>query len=133
MTARRRSIEVPGLHHGGAPIPQASLVGSLLVSSGISGMDPETGEIALDAARQVELVFANMRALLTAAGGTLDDVAKCTFFVRDRAIRSEIDSHWILAFPSPESRPARHTLVQQLSDPVLLQCEITANIERHAE
>ena len=38
----RRSIEVPGLQHR-APIPQACVVGNLLVSGGISPVDPETG------------------------------------------------------------------------------------------
>ena len=38
----RRSIEVPGLRHN-APIPQASVVGNLLVSGGIGPVDPQTG------------------------------------------------------------------------------------------
>ncbi|MEP7739593.1 RidA family protein [Nocardioides sp. 31GB23] len=124
----RRSIEVEGLHHGGAPIPQASLVGSLLMSSGINGMDRE-GKIPGDAATQVALIFDNIAALVEAAGGTLGDIAKCTFFVRDRSIRELIDEHWVAAFPDPASRPARHTLVQQLSAAQHLQCELVANLE----
>lgn len=126
----RRSIDVEGLHHGGAPIPQASLVGSYLLSSGINGMDPADGSIPEDPHRQVELIFANIRLILEAAGGHLGDVAKCTFFVRDRTLKDAIDEQWVAAFPDPESRPARHTLVQQLSAAQALQCEIVANIER---
>jgi hypothetical protein len=44
----RRSIEVEGLHHGGAPVPQASVVGNLLCSSGIAGLDPATGTVLPD-------------------------------------------------------------------------------------
>ena len=49
----RRSVEVPGLHHGGLPIPVACVVGNLLASSGISPLDPATGGIpdAVPAAR----------------------------------------------------------------------------------
>ena len=127
----RRSIEVDGLHHGGAPIPQASLVGTLLFSSGINGMDPEDGSIPEDPDAQVALVFDNIRRILEQAGGGLGDVVKCTFFVRDRALKTVIDEHWLKAFPDPADRPARHTLAQDL--PVqALQCEIVANIERLA-
>jgi enamine deaminase RidA (YjgF/YER057c/UK114 family) len=128
----RTSIDVEGLHHGGAPIPQACLAGSLLLSSGINGMDSRDGSIPADPETQVSLVFDNMRAILEKAGGNLGDIVKCTFFVRDRAIRAEIDEHWVKAFPDPRSRPARHTLVQELSAAQHLQCELVANIERLA-
>jgi enamine deaminase RidA (YjgF/YER057c/UK114 family) len=129
----RRSINVAGLHHGGAPIPQASLVGSLLMSSGINGMDPRDGSIPADPEVQVGLIFDNIRRIVEVAGGDLGDVVKCTFFVRDRSLKNQIDKHWLAAFPDPDSRPARHTLVQELSAAQALQCEIVANIERHAQ
>jgi enamine deaminase RidA (YjgF/YER057c/UK114 family) len=89
----RRSIEVPGLHHGGLPIPQACVVGNLLTSSGISPIDPATGSVPEGTEEQVELVFANAHRVLDAAGGQADDVAKCTVFVRDKAIRPVIDKY----------------------------------------
>ena len=128
----RNSIDVEGLHHGGAPIPAASLVGTLLLSSGINGMDPADGSIPEDPESQVALVFDNIRRILEAAGGNLGDVAKCTFFVRDRSLKAVIDEHWLKAFPDPASRPARHTLVQELTAQAL-QCEMVANIERLAK
>jgi enamine deaminase RidA (YjgF/YER057c/UK114 family) len=128
----RQSIDVKGLHHGGAPIPQASLVGSLLLSSGINGMDPRDGSIPADPDTQVAFIFDNIRRILQQAGGNLGDVVKCTFFVRDRFLKEQIDKHWLEAFPDPASRPARHTLVQELSPAQALQCEIVANIERLA-
>jgi enamine deaminase RidA (YjgF/YER057c/UK114 family) len=122
----RRSIEVPGLHHGGLPIPQACLVGNLLVSSGISPLDPDTGTVPTDTERQVETVFANVRRVLDAAGGTPADVAKCTVFVRDKSIRPVVDKYWLEMFPDAASRPARHTLRIDLADPLQIQLEITA-------
>jgi 2-iminobutanoate/2-iminopropanoate deaminase len=122
----RRSIEVPGLHHGGLPIPQACVVGNLLVSSGISPIDPQTGGVPAEVEKQVEVVFANVARVLDAAGGSPADVAKCTVFVRDKSIRPVIDKHWLEMFPDAASRPARHTLRIDLADPLHIQLEITA-------
>lgn len=122
----RRSIEVPGLHHGGLPIPQASVVGNLLVSSGISPIDPDAGTVPADVEDQVETVFANVRRVLDAAGGSPADIAKVTVFVRDKSIRPVIDKHWLEMFPDEHSRPARHTLRIDLADPLQIQLEITA-------
>lgn len=122
----RRSIDVPGLHHGGLPIPAASVVGNLLVSGGISPLDPEVGTVPPATEEQVELVFANVRRILDAAGGSPDDVVKCTVFVRDKGIRPVIDKYWQEMFPDEASRPARHTLRVDLADPLQIQLEITA-------
>jgi 2-iminobutanoate/2-iminopropanoate deaminase len=122
----RRSIEVPGLHHGGLPIPQACVVGNLLASSGISPVDPGTGAVPQGTGEQVELVFANLRRVLDAAGGRPEDVAKCTVFVRDKAIRPLVDKYWTETFPDEASRPARHTLRTDLTGPLQIQLEIIA-------
>lgn len=122
----RRSINVPGLHHGGLPIPAASVVGNLLASGGISPLDPESGSVPQDTESQVELVFANLRRVLDAAGGRPEDVIKCTVFVRDKSIRPAVDKHWLELFPDEASRPARHTLRADLADPLQIQLEILA-------
>jgi enamine deaminase RidA (YjgF/YER057c/UK114 family) len=124
----RRSIEVPGLHHGGLPIPQACVVGNLLVSSGISPIDPETGSVPASTEEQVELAFANVARILEAAGSSPADVARCTVFVRDKSIRPVIDKYWLDMFPDAASRPARHTLRIDLAEPLQIQLEITAVI-----
>jgi 2-iminobutanoate/2-iminopropanoate deaminase len=121
----RRSIEVPGLRHS-APIPQAAVVGNLLVSGGISPVEPETGATPESTDEQVALVFANVRRVLEAAEATTDDIVKCTVFVQDRAIRPVIDKYWVEMFPDPASRPARHTLRFELQGNMQLQLEIMA-------
>jgi 2-iminobutanoate/2-iminopropanoate deaminase len=122
----RRSIEVPGLRHGALPIPVASVVGNLLVSGGINPVDPATGAVPEETDEQVAVAFANVRRVLDAAGGTTDDIVKCTVFVQDKAIRPIIDKHWVEMFPDPASRPARHTLNADLPGHTRLQLEITA-------
>jgi 2-iminobutanoate/2-iminopropanoate deaminase len=128
----RKSIEVAGLHHGGAPIPQAALVGPLLTSGGINGMDPGTGQVPPGLEDQVRLIFANIERILRAAGGSPGDIAKCVFYVQDRTSRAVIDPEWTRMFPDPHSRPARHTVQHELAGPLLVQCELTAYIEGDA-
>jgi enamine deaminase RidA (YjgF/YER057c/UK114 family) len=121
----RRSIEVPGPRHG-APIPQASVVGNLLVSGGINPADPETGETPDGTDEQVAMAFANVRRVLAAAGGTAEDIVKCTVFVQDKTIRPVINKYRVDMFPDEASRPARHTLRTDLQDGMQLQLEIMA-------
>ena len=126
----RRSIEVSGLHHGGLPVPQAAVVGGLLISSGISPLDPADGAVPEDVKHQVSLVFDNARRVLAAAGGTSEDIVKVTVFVRDKGIRPIVDEQWLILFPNPASRPARHMLRTDLADPLQIQLEITAVLRK---
>ena len=121
----RRSIEVPGLQHR-APIPQASVVGNLLVSGGISPVDPQTGATPEGTDEQVAMAFANVLRVLAAAGGTAGDIVKCTVFVQDKTIRPVVDKHWVEMFPDEDSRPARHMLRTDLQAGTQLQLEIIA-------
>jgi 2-iminobutanoate/2-iminopropanoate deaminase len=126
---KRKSIEVPGLHHGANPIPVASVVGNLLVSGGISGMDPATSTLPSDLPAQVAQLFDNVERVVLAGGSSLDQIAKMTFFFADPAARDIINEHWIRRFPNAASRPARHSLTYELRPPMLVQCEVIAILE----
>jgi 2-iminobutanoate/2-iminopropanoate deaminase len=127
--SKRRSIEVEGFGHGATPIPAASRIGNMIASGGIAGLDTATGKIPDGLEAQVAAMFANVRKIIEAAGASTDDILKMTIWVRDRAARAVIDPHWIKMFPDPHSRPARHTLVYQLPDPMLVQCDFFAMVE----
>jgi 2-iminobutanoate/2-iminopropanoate deaminase len=122
----RRVISVPGLGHGAQPIPQAVEKDGLLVTGGISSTDPATGNRPADLEDEVRQVYANIRAILDAAGFSAEDVVKVTFFVADAATRPLLNPGWIALFPDPESRPARHTLRQELSAGQRVQAELLA-------
>jgi len=126
---RRTSIEVEGFGHGATPIPAGSRVGNMIASSGIAGIDATTGTIGGDLETQVAAMFENVRRIVQAGGGSTDDIIKMTIWVRDRAARAIIDPHWTRMFPDPRARPARHTLVYQLPDPMLVQCEFLALLD----
>src|ERR1051326_5869436 len=126
---QRRSINVAGASHTN-PIPSASRRGPFVASGAISGADPATGKVpdALDA--QCAQMFANVRRVMEAAGGTPDDIVKMTVWISDRALRPTLNKYWVEMFPDPHSRPARHTVASSdLVPPMQIQCDLMAVIE----
>src|ERR1700716_4212585 len=80
--AKRKSINYPGFKHEN-PIPNASRIGSILMSSIISGRDPETSAMPPDLAGQVSNVFKQIKLCVEAAGGSVDDIIKVNFWMKD--------------------------------------------------
>jgi 2-iminobutanoate/2-iminopropanoate deaminase len=130
MAARRASIHVDGLSHGGQPIPNASRIGNLIWSGGVNGLKPGENALPDDIAVEASQMFANVGAIVGAGGGTLDDVIRVSVFVRDRAeARDAINAAWVQAFPDDESRPARHLIEQSLQGGMKVQCEFIAVLD----
>lgn len=127
---RRKSIQIEGFGHGGQPIPAACRVDNVLMTGGVHGTDPATGQIAADGAEQVRLMFWQLGRILEEAGGSFDDVVKITVYLKDRTLRDIINEHWVLAFPDPQMRPSRHTLLyDHLKEPMAVQCDAFAIIK----
>ena len=125
----RKSIVIPGFKHGEQPIPAASLVGNVMITGGVHGIDPDTGVMAEGAEAQARFTFIQLGRILAAAGASFDDVVRMTFYVKSPEARAAINPEWIKAFPDPESRPARHTLTyEHLPNKAVLQCDCTAVI-----
>jgi enamine deaminase RidA (YjgF/YER057c/UK114 family) len=107
--AKRRSIHIAGFKHGN-PIPAATRLGPLLVSSVIVGRDPATGKMPDSVEEQCVHIFAHVRAMLAEAGATAEDVVKMDFWVPDPATgRGIINQEWQKMFPDFDSCPSRHT------------------------
>jgi 2-iminobutanoate/2-iminopropanoate deaminase len=123
---RGRSLTIPGVTHGKAPIPMGARVGNTIYSSGIGGINPATGQLGADAQQQATFAFENMRSLLKAGGATLDDVVRMTVFLKDNSARDYINIEWLKCFPDAHDRPARHTLIYDLQGGMLLQLEVIA-------
>jgi 2-iminobutanoate/2-iminopropanoate deaminase len=123
---KRRSFEVAGLHHEN-PIPMGSIIGNLMMTSGIFGMEPETREVPSDIEGQCRLMFENIRRVMKAAGGSPDDIIKLVVWAEDKSFKEAINKEWLAMFPDEHSRPARHTMMYSgFSGNVLVQCEIVA-------
>jgi 2-iminobutanoate/2-iminopropanoate deaminase len=125
----RQSVNVAGASHTN-PIPSASRRGPFVVTGAISGADPATGKVPDDLDQQCRLMFANVRRVIAAAGGSPDDILKMTVWITDRGLRPILNKHWVEMFPDPQSRPARHTLTStDLAPPMQVQCDLMAVLD----
>ncbi len=91
------------------PYSQAVVHGGLLYSAGQIALDPGTMElVAGDTAAQTEQVFANLKAVLAAAGIDLSSVLKTTVYLADMADFQPMNAVYARHFG--EHRPARSTV-----------------------
>ena len=78
-----RTEEAPAPFQG-APYSQAIKAGGFVFVSGQLALRPDHAEIVGDSiGEQTELVFANLRAILEAAGSGLDRIVKTTVYLAD--------------------------------------------------
>jgi enamine deaminase RidA (YjgF/YER057c/UK114 family) len=78
-------------------------------------------------AKQVANVFTHVRAAITSAGGTPDDIIKMTFWMKEPGTgRAAINDEWVKMFPDAASRPARHTMARGAESNALVTCEFVA-------
>ncbi|GAA2229265.1 RidA family protein [Herbiconiux moechotypicola] len=122
---RRSSIELAGFSHVN-PVPAGSRIGPFLFSGVLTGRDPHSGELPDSLEEQVGHVFGHVAALLAAAGGSVDDIVKMTFWVVRYRDREAINRSWIELFPDASSRPARQVMAAQLDGGSLIQCDLVA-------
>ncbi|AZV93718.1 Rid family detoxifying hydrolase [Kerstersia gyiorum] len=77
--------------------------------SGQIGLEPGTGELVSENFEaQVRQAFANMAAVIEAAGGTLDNVVKLTLYLTDLSRFAAANA--IMAELIPQPFPARSTI-----------------------
>ena len=124
--AKRQSVDGKHARHEN-PIPNASRIGNIVMSSVIGGVSPGTRDLPAELERQVANVFGNIRHDVEAAGGTVDDILKITFWVKDPAKqRTSLNTEWVKMFPDAASRPARHTLTLPADSRALVQADFIA-------
>jgi len=106
------------------PYSQATQYGNLLFVSGQIPIDPKTGELVEgDIEVQTKQVLENVQAIIKAAGMTLQNVVKCSCFLKDMEDFVKFNAVYNSYFA--ESLPARETVeVGRL--PKDVQVEISA-------
>jgi 2-iminobutanoate/2-iminopropanoate deaminase len=122
----RRTFELPGIGHGSNPIPMAAQVGSVFRTSGIPPTDPLTGQVPADGADQIAMAFANAGRLLAVAGLSSANVVYMDIFLADDRLRPDLNKEWLLWYPDPDDRPARHVVLGPLLGRKLVQLQIQA-------
>jgi len=102
-----RSIYAKGAAQHLNPVPNAAVHRGVLVTSGVLGKDPATGDYAAETAEQIRLAFEQLPEILTEGGAELQDVVKVDLYFADRGDRSMANVHWERLWPDPMQRPAR--------------------------
>ena len=123
---KRQSVDGKHPRHEN-PIPNASRIGNIVMSSVIGGTNPGTRDLPASLEQQVANVFGYIRHDIEAAGGGVDDIIKITFWVKDPAKqRATLNAEWVKMFPDPVSRPARHTLTLPSDSRAMVQADFIA-------
>lgn len=91
------------------PYSQAIKAGGFVFTAGQVAFDPATGQLVEgDVARQTARVLDNLKAIIEAAGSSLDQAVKTTVYLKDMsdfAAMNEVYAHYF-----PKNPPARSTV-----------------------
>ncbi len=112
------------------PYNQSVAFNGMLFVSGQIAIDPTTGDLVLDSIEaETHRVLQNLRAILEAAGSSLEKVLKATVFVKDMNQFGRINAVYGEYF-KPEFAPARETVqVSELPKFVNIEISVIAIIE----
>ena len=109
------------------PYSQANKVGNLVFTSGIIGVDPETGVAADGSVAQAERAFSSLSNLLEAAGSSMSKVIKTTVFIKNMDDFAAINEVYAKYFPAPY--PSRSCVeVARLPKDLLIEIEAIAEV-----
>lgn len=110
-------VRTPGAPSGnaGGPFPysQAVIAGGLIFVSGQGPVDPATGAVVgTTIQEQTRQALANVRAILEAAGSSMDRVVSVTFILTRSEDFAGMNEEWARWFPTepPARSGARHPL-----------------------
>lgn len=108
------------------PYSQAIEANGMVFASGQIAIDPATGELNTGSVEdQTRLVLSNLKAVMEAAGTSLDNAVKCTVFLQDLNDYAAVNAIYAEFFSSPY--PARAAVqVARLPKDVKVEIEVIA-------
>lgn len=110
------------------PYSQAIKFGNLIFTSGQIAINPQTGNLNTgNVEEQTHLVLNNLKAVLTEAGSSLENVVKTTIFLKDMNDFAKVNEVYSKYFDA--SKPARSTVeVSCLPKNVLVEIDCIAAV-----
>ena len=126
----KRVISTPLGPSAIGPYSQAIRAGNLLFVSGQVALDPSTGKFIEDKSIQAQTrrVLENLLAIVSAAGGSADNIVKTTVFLKDMNDFAEMNSVYAGFFGS--RAPARSTVeVARLPRDVSIEIDCIAILD----
>lgn len=127
---QRELISTPNAPTPVGPYSQGILAeGRYLFAAGQVGIDPQTGKVVEGGIQaQTRQVLENLKAVLEAAGTSLQQVVKVTVLLSDMANFAQMNEVYASYFT--DSPPARATFGVQLPPNMLVEIECIALAER---
>ena len=109
------------------PYSQAIQAGNLVMASGQLPVDPSTGKIPDDVQAQTAQSIENLKAILEAAGSSLQQVMKTTVFIKNMEDFAKVNEVYAKYFPN--NPPARSCVeVARLPKDAFVEVEAVATI-----
>lgn len=106
---KKTVITAPAAGTPVGPYSQAIVTDGWIFVSAEKGVDPATGKIAEGGVpAQTAQTLKNIRAILEAAGSSLDDVVRCVVYMTDLSMFAQMNEVYAGFFP--KSPPARSTV-----------------------
>ena len=109
-------IQTPNAPAAIGPYSQAICIGNLLFTSGQIPLHADGSLVEGDITAQTTQVLANLKAVIVAAGGSLNQVVKTTVFLKNLDDFAAMNKVWD-AWAVPGLTPARATVQAHLADP----------------
>lgn len=122
-----KSVQTSAAPAAIGPYSQAMIAGNLVFTSGQIPLDPNTGEVVAGGIRdQAERICENLKAVLEAAGTSLQNVVKTTCFLADMGDFAAFNAVYATYFTE---KPARSCVaVKTLPKNVLAEIEAIAEL-----
>ena len=125
QTTMKKVISTTSAPGAIGPYSQAIDTGSFVYASGQIPLNPVTGEIPEGITEQTRQSLENVKAILSAAGLSVDNVVKTTVFLSDMANFGPMNEVYGQVFTEPY--PARSAVaVRELPKGVLVEIEVIA-------
>ena len=132
MSGQRREVRSLAAPAPVGPYSQAVVHGGLVFASGQIPLDPETGEmVGGEIEAQAQRVLANLRAVLEAAGSSMDQVIRTSIYLTDLSLFPRVNAVYAEHFRG-EPLPARSTIgVAALPLGAEIEMDVVAVSERN--
>ena len=101
----KKTVTAPNAPAAIGPYSHAVTTDSLVFTSGQLGIDPDTGKLPEGVEAQARQALENLKAVLTAAGASLQTVVKTTVFVKNMSDFKAVNAIYAEYFP--QDCPAR--------------------------
>lgn len=107
------------------PYSQGNVAGGFLFTSGQLPINPETGIVPTSIKDQTKQVLDNLKAIVEEAGGTMEQVVKCTVYIQHMDDFEVMNNVYASYFPT--NSPARATVeVSKMAKDALVEIDAIA-------